>query len=115
MTDRSDRVVLSPREGMSRLPGPRGERYVELFRHGTLTLELYAPRGTDPQTPHSRDEVYVVVAGSGTFFDGRERKPFAAGDCIFVPAGVDHRFERFGDDLVVWVIFYGPEGGEDLG
>jgi hypothetical protein len=23
-----------------------------------------------------------------------------------------HRFEEFSDDLIVWVIFYGPEGGE---
>jgi hypothetical protein len=30
-----------------------------------------------------------------------------------VPAGVEHRFEGFTDDLVVWVVFYGPEGGED--
>jgi hypothetical protein len=25
---------------------------------------------------------------------------------------VEHRFEEFSDDLAVWVIFYGPEGGE---
>jgi hypothetical protein len=29
-----------------------------------------------------------------------------------VPAGVVHRFEEFTEDLVVWVVFYGPEGGE---
>jgi hypothetical protein len=50
---------------LARLPGPAGERFVELFRHGTLSIELYAPRGHDPQTPHSKDEVYVVVHGSG--------------------------------------------------
>jgi hypothetical protein len=27
-------------------------------------------------------------------------------------AGVEHRFEESSDDLVVWVIFYGPDGGE---
>jgi mannose-6-phosphate isomerase-like protein (cupin superfamily) len=108
----SDGVVLSPEAGLARLPGPNGERSVELFRHGTLTLKLYAPRGHDAQTPHARDEVYVVVSGAGTFYDGMERKPVTAGDCIFVPAGVEHRFERFTDDLVVWVMFYGPDGGE---
>jgi mannose-6-phosphate isomerase-like protein (cupin superfamily) len=107
-----DRAVLSPDDALARLPGPNGERSTELLRHGSLTLKLYAPRGHDPQTPHSRDEVYVVVAGEGTFYDGKERKSFRAGDCIFVAAGVEHRFERFGDDLVVWVMFYGPEGGE---
>ena len=40
------------------------------------------------------------------------RARFAPGDVLFVPAGVPHRFEDFSDDLVVWVMFYGPEGGE---
>jgi mannose-6-phosphate isomerase-like protein (cupin superfamily) len=99
-------------EGLRRLPGPGGERFVSLFRHGTLELELYAPRGSDPQQPHRRDELYVVVSGSGTFLNGGERAPFGPGDALFVAAGVVHRFENFSDDLVVWVVFYGPDGGE---
>jgi hypothetical protein len=27
-------------------------------------------------------------------------------------AGIEHRFEESSDDLVVWVIFYGPVGGD---
>lgn len=99
-------------DAMARLPGPAGERYVELFRHGTLSVELYAPRGDDPQTPHTRDEVYVVASGHGQFLNGLDRHPFGPGDLLFVPAGVVHRFEHFSDDLAVWVVFYGPEGGE---
>jgi mannose-6-phosphate isomerase-like protein (cupin superfamily) len=103
---------LTVAQGLGRLPGPAGERYVELFRHGTLSVELYAPRGQDPQGPHTRDEVYAVVRGSGGFRTGRERHRFGPGDVLFVPAGVVHRFEEFTDDLVVWVFFYGAEGGE---
>ena len=103
---------LTVTQGLSRLPGSDGERFVELFGHGTLSVELYAPRGTDPQTPHTRDEVYVVVAGRGQFRNGAERHPFAHGDLRFVPAGVEHRFEEFSDDFAAWVFFYGPEGGE---
>ncbi len=103
---------LRPDAGLSRLPGPRGERFVELFKHGTLVVELYAPRGHDPQTPHTRDEIYVVAQGRGTFFDGSSRVSFQPGDLLFVAAGVPHRFEDFSDDLAVWVMFYGPEGGE---
>jgi mannose-6-phosphate isomerase-like protein (cupin superfamily) len=98
--------------GLAKLPGPKGERFVELFRHGTLSVELYAPRGRDPQNPHTRDEVYAVVQGRGQFLNGGARHPFGPGDVLFVPAGVVHRFEEFTDDLVVWVFFYGPEGGE---
>ena len=28
------------------------------------------------------------------------------------PPDAAHRFEDFTEDLVIWVIFYGPEGGE---
>ena len=43
---------------------------------------------------------------------GAERVPFGAGDMLFVPAKMEHRFEDFSADLAVWVMFYGPEGGE---
>src|SRR4051794_28763777 len=103
---------LTVADALARLPGPAGEWYVELFRHGTLSVELYAPRGNDPQTPHTRDEVYVVVTGRGEFVNDGARQRFGPGDLLFVPAQVEHRFENFTDDLAVWVVFYGPEGGE---
>jgi hypothetical protein len=53
---------------------------------------------------------------TGTSFrkerNGDSRHAFSAGDVLFVPAGVPHRFEDFTDDFGTWVIFYGPEGGE---
>ena len=99
-------------DGLARLPTPEGKRFVTLFAHGTLQVEVYAPRGIDPQQPHDRDEVYVVARGFGTFFCDGHRTPFGPGDFLFVPAGVAHRFEDFSDDLAVWVLFYGPSGGE---
>jgi mannose-6-phosphate isomerase-like protein (cupin superfamily) len=101
-------------EALRRVPDPQGKRFAVVLEHGTLSVEIYAPRGTDPQTPHTRDELYVVASGSGRFVKGGEPYPFAAGDVLFVPAGVPHRFEDFSDDLAVWVIFYGPEGGEGV-
>ena len=103
---------ISLTEAFDRLPGPQGERFVTLFEHGSLSIELYVPRGGDPQTPHSRDEIYVVAQGSGEFVCGGTRQPFAPNDVLFAAAGVEHRFENFSDDFAVWVFFYGPEGGE---
>jgi mannose-6-phosphate isomerase-like protein (cupin superfamily) len=103
---------LTVEDGLARLPGPAGERFVLLFKHGSLDVELYAPRGRDPQTPHARDEVYVVAQGSGEFVSGEERVRFGPNDLLFAAAGVEHRFENFTDDFAVWVLFYGPEGGE---
>ena len=105
-------AVLHPEEALARLPGPAGERYTVAFTHGSLAVELYAPRGVDPQSPHTRDEGYVVIRGSGWLVHGDRRDPIRAGDFLFVAAGVEHRFEEFTDDLALWVVFYGPEGGE---
>ncbi len=88
------------------------EPYKVLFEHGSLEVEIYRPIGVDEQEPHDRDEVYVVAAGSGYFVNGNTRGPFEAGEVLFVPAGVQHRFEDFTDDFSTWVFFYGPVGGE---
>jgi mannose-6-phosphate isomerase-like protein (cupin superfamily) len=95
------------------LPKAPAEQYTIVYRHGTFEAGLYAPRGVDDQTPHTRDEAYVVVKGNGQFVCGSERRAFSPGELLFVPAGMAHRFESFTNDLTVWVIFYGPIGGED--
>lgn len=86
--------------------------FVEVFKHGTLVVEFYKPDKVDNQKPHERDEIYVIATGTGTFYNGGRRWNFKAGDFLFVPAGVEHRFENFSDDFSTWVFFYGPIGGE---
>ncbi len=103
---------LKALSSLDQLPRQDEERSIELFRHGTLRVSLYAPRGSDPQTPHSQDEIYVIVSGTGRFRRGTEETSFAPGDVLFVPAGEEHRFVEFTDDFATWVFFYGPEGGE---
>ena len=55
------RAHLAPNDALVQLPAPPKEQYAIVFRHGTLTVGMYAPRDVDDQTPHKRDEVYVVV------------------------------------------------------
>jgi mannose-6-phosphate isomerase-like protein (cupin superfamily) len=105
-------IKINLAEAVRRLPGPQKENVVTVFEHGSLVTKLYAPHVIDPQTPHSRDEVYVVAQGTGEFVCGETRQPFQPHDVMFVAAGVEHRFENFTDDFAVWVFFYGPEGGE---
>jgi mannose-6-phosphate isomerase-like protein (cupin superfamily) len=84
-----------------------------LFTHGSLSLEVYKPEKVDLQQPHGRDEVYIIISGHGEFVNNGIRTTFGPSDFLFVPAGVEHRFENFTDDFSTWVIFYGPEGGEN--
>ena len=54
-----------------------GSLAAHMLTHGTLLVEYYAPRGTDTQKPHTRDELYVVISGNGWFVNGPERHEFA--------------------------------------
>lgn len=62
--------------------------------------------------PHEKDEVYIIIEGSGEFINGNNKTTFQAGDFLFVPTGTVHRFLNFTDNFSTWVIFYGPKGGE---
>ncbi len=77
-----------------------------------MSVEIYRPMKADLQTPHAQDELYVVITGTGEFLNDGVRVAFQAGDVLFAPAGVEHRFENFTDDFATWIIFYGPVGGE---
>ena len=103
---------------LKKIPGhasttwPQGERFVQAFRHGTMSVELYAPLNEDPQTPHLQDELYFVISGEGTFVHEGARVSVSTGSALFVPAGDHHHFEGFSSDFMTWVVFWGPEGGE---
>jgi mannose-6-phosphate isomerase-like protein (cupin superfamily) len=105
-------AFVSLAEGLRLGPPPEGNLAVPVFAHGTLEVELYTPAGSDPQKPHTRDEIYVVARGTGVFFDGADRHRVEAGAFLFVAAGQPHRFEDVSADFAVWVFFYGPAGGE---
>lgn len=104
--------VLGLAHASSRLDAEGERRFVECLRHGSMSVELFRPRGVDEQQPHEQDELYVVVAGRAEFTCGGSCRNVGLGDLLFVPAGLPHRFERFSPDFTVWVIFYGPRGGE---
>jgi mannose-6-phosphate isomerase-like protein (cupin superfamily) len=93
-------------DSLSRLAADNAE-FVRLLDRGEFDVGLYRPAETDRQTPHARDEVYVIAAGSGEFVCEGERTPFGIGDAIFVAAGRNHRFEAFTPDFCAWVIFIG--------
>lgn len=112
MKTSDETTELTPTYALGLLDQHPSKEFIELFTHGTLAVEIYRPQKVDRQQPHSRDEVYVIISGTGYFVNGESRQPFVPGEVLFVPAGVVHRFEDFSDDFATWVFFYGPEGGE---
>src|SRR5713101_8407849 len=104
--------VIRLAQAQACIPGPAGEHSVSVLQRGTLDVKLSLPTPPNQQTPHAQDEVYVVIRGRGILLHNGERDPFESGDLLFVAAGTEHRFEDFSEDLAVWVVFYGPRGGE---
>jgi len=78
-----------------------------LFERDDISLVLYLPKDTDQQGPHSRDELYFIVSGHGTFRRGTKLVRFSPGDVLFVAANVPHRFESFSGDFKAWAVFFG--------
>lgn len=103
---------LTVTDALEKLGGSDSALFIKLMEHGSMSVEIYRPVKTDRQTPHLQDELYVIISGNGEFINNGERSAFRPGDVLFVPAGIEHRFENFTDDFATWVIFYGPNGGE---
>jgi len=99
-------------EAIEQLKKKAEETFVLLMKHGTMSLEYFAPQKIDTQSPHQQDELYIIARGHGQLNRNGEIIECKAGDVLFVPAGMEHRFEKFSDDFASWVIFYGPNGGE---
>ena len=102
-------MKISTEEALEKLK-KESSPFLSLFEHGTLSLEIYKPDKIDLQQPHSRDEVYIIVSGTGEFLNDGVRTSFKPGDFLFVPAGITHRFENFTDDFSTWVLFLWPGG-----
>ena len=99
-------------EFRSKLPLPANEKWKEgvwftnVFTKGALELEFFAPRGRDYQTPHDKDEFYIIVSRTADLMKEGETIPCQTGDALFVAAGEEHHFENISDDFATWVIFF---------
>jgi Mannose-6-phosphate isomerase len=106
-------MKYTPAEFLDRLPLPADEKWKEgvwftnAFTKGNFELEFFAPRGRDYQTPHEKDEFYIIVSGTADLLIENERFSCSPGDALFVPARAVHHFENMSDDFATWVIFFG--------
>lgn len=83
------------------------QAYMRFLKRSDFDVGMYKPEGVDDQTPHTRDELYVIAKGTGEFVCEGDKMTFGEGDVLFAPAGAEHRFLNFSDDFATWVIFFG--------
>ena len=94
--------LISQRESSNKL-------YLEFLKVPDLSMGLYVlpAGGTDPQSPHTEDEVYYVVSGRGKIKVLDEDRAVQAGSIVYVEKNVDHRFHSIEEELTL-VVFFAP-------
>ena len=81
--------------------------YLEFLRLPSLSAGVYElPAGaSDPQQPHSEDEIYYVIRGRAFIKVGEQDCEVQPGSIVFVEAAVEHRFHTITEDLTLLVLF----------
>ncbi len=81
--------------------------FLNVFKNKGLNAGILRLRKgeTDTQEPHSIDEVYFVIEGTGHIEIEDKMKRVNRADFIFVPANVHHRFVVGNKDLMVLYFF----------
>jgi mannose-6-phosphate isomerase-like protein (cupin superfamily) len=88
--------------------------YLEFLKVPDLSMGLYVlPAGsTDPQSPHTEDEVYYVVSGRAKVIVADESRDVQAGSIVYVEKNVAHHFHSIGEDLTL-LVFFAPAEDSD--
>ena len=83
--------------------------YLEFLKVPDLSMGLYVlpAGGTDPQSPHTEDEVYYVVSGKAKIAVADEDRAVQAGSLVYVAKNVEHRFHSIEEELTV-IVFFAP-------
>ena len=83
--------------------------YLEFLKVPNLSMGLYIlpAGGTDPQRPHTEDEVYYVVSGQAKIRVDSEDRDVQAGSIVYVAKNVEHRFHSIEEELKV-IVFFAP-------
>jgi quercetin dioxygenase-like cupin family protein len=98
--------------GLEAARAATGQPWLELLRVPALSVGLYVLEAgaLDGQSPHTEDEVYVVMSGRARITVGEEVRDVGPGSVVFVAAHVPHRFHDIVEALSIIVVFAPAEG-----
>jgi mannose-6-phosphate isomerase-like protein (cupin superfamily) len=83
--------------------------YLEFLKVPDLSMGLYvlATGGTDPQSPHTEDEIYYVVSGRAQIKVVDENRAVQSGSVVYVAKNLEHRFHSIEEELTI-IVFFAP-------
>ena len=84
-----------------------GTTHREVLETEDVTVELgrYPSGEAAPKNPHTEDEIYYIVSGSGKLRVGDETHTIDAGDVVHVERGLEHDFFDIDEEIVALIVF----------
>jgi len=100
---------ISTAELFEKLDENADRDHFEVLNEETMTVEVgrYSASTSAPKNPHTGDEIYYVISGSGMARVGNETYSVEAGDVVYVEAGLEHDFFNIEEDITVLIVLAG--------
>ncbi len=83
------------------------EQFAEVLSTESVTVEIGQYPTSSPKNPHTEDEIYYIISGSGMIRVGDETYDVGAGDVVFVEQGLEHDFFNVDEEITALTIFVG--------
>jgi mannose-1-phosphate guanylyltransferase len=102
---------ISTTDLFERFEAELDRQHYEVLNEDSMTVEVgrYATGTAEPKNPHTGDEIYYLIAGSGMARVGDETYPVEAGDVVFVEAGLEHDFFDIEEEITTLIVLAGTE------
>ena len=85
---------------------PKSQYFIDIINTSTMEVGIInlKKEQEDTQQPHSSDEIYYVISGSGTIEMDGIKKEVNPGKIIYIPKKIRHSFHANSNELVVLYI-----------
>ncbi|HEY1249380.1 MAG TPA: cupin domain-containing protein [Nitrososphaera sp.] len=106
---KKDSYIINLEKVLADLDATDNEYFQDIFKSKGLEVGILRLRKgeTDTQEPHSVDEVYFIIEGTGHIEIEDTMKQINPADLIFVPAKVHHRFVLGDSEDLIVLYFFG--------
>jgi mannose-1-phosphate guanylyltransferase len=84
-------------------------QFAEVFSKESITLEIGTYPTSSPKNPHTENEVYYIISGSGMIRVGDNTYSVESGDVVFVEQGLEHDFFNIDEEITALTIFVGSD------
>ncbi|QGX96612.1 cupin domain-containing protein [Haloplanus rallus] len=81
----------------------------EVLSKESVTIEVGKYPTASPKNPHTENEVYYIISGSGMIRIGDKTHSVESGDVVFVEQGLEHDFFNIDEEITALTIFVGSD------